>query len=573
MSIASDPNLQVVHINDFTPGVHNTSKALYLPTFGPDAPLGSASLAYRCYAKKGVGLLPFPSYYMFHSVSGNVGMQAAITAMASLTPALSAGWVQDIIVYGFQFWVPPTAVYFSIHSYSPTAGDSTPYTSTGASSEPNLLSWPNMAVCVNTISAAPTIQRCITTLDAQSFTTPKWVTIPAWDGSGTALSGTFAPSAWVNSWKVLYTNGRTAFGMNAPETGSLGGMAAEGFFASDIQAMTNIAVNGPNLFYPELGPHIGSWGSISAGELFIVYVAGGGAVIYGDIALPSSSIKLPGVVGTGTAVGAGVQSSIGLIYVTDSDGAYAWNGGNTSQKISDAIPDDQLYRNINAYSDPFPGGGVTLGVPTAHNDAWGNWAMFANNWMFDTENGGWWQVENPAIAQFNVHCPSVGSIDSFYSADGYETTTCRLYAWNRLAPSWTWTWVSSPIAAQPGALVSLEYIEICATNTAPNPVTIVATPAIPSAQPINPVSSPLPAPVSLINQTQPQPVTFTIPPYAVAWRGAQRVGWSAHNLCVQLIANNSAGSPPIGGPAPTLHELTLGYTVTRGTNVYPSGQS
>lgn len=125
----------------------------------------------------------------------------------------------------------------------------------------------------------------------------------------------------------------------------------------------------------------GTGGSISAGEFFIVKKRGGGLVVTGDIFSPSVTV-LPGVQPTGNIVGQGASTPIGFVYCSFDNGAWVWNGSNTSQKISQNL-DDGFF-----LPPEF--------VPMASNNygfyvsSFGDKVYFSNNWLYDTRTGGWW---------------------------------------------------------------------------------------------------------------------------------------------------------------------------------------
>ena len=76
----------------------------------------------------------------------------------------------------------------------------------------------------------------------------------------------------------------------------------------------------------------------------------------------------------------------GLIYCAEKLGAWLWNGGNVSQKLSANIRDD--------FFD------LESGVIESNNygffvHQWGKWALFSNNVIFDMVNSSWWNLYPP----------------------------------------------------------------------------------------------------------------------------------------------------------------------------------
>lgn len=125
----------------------------------------------------------------------------------------------------------------------------------------------------------------------------------------------------------------------------------------------------------------GAWGSVSVGELILIKKSGGGVVMNGDISAPNSVIPLPGIESTGDFVGKADASSIGLVYCSQNRGAWLWNGGNTSQKISSQIQDNFYDASSTVIQSN------NYGFCASH---WQDWVLFSNNWLFDPDTGAWW---------------------------------------------------------------------------------------------------------------------------------------------------------------------------------------
>lgn|SRR5215469_224139 len=552
----NDPNLTIVSIEDFTPGIFTFSRGNYPQVVTPRAPIGSASAigTYRCYAIANYGLVPFPTYRTLinSSVSLPNGGSESIAAMYPLASNPS-GLVPDAIVYATNTVTPgsPPTTGFAVRWIPATSLPSSStlfYSNSGSNLGSDHLFFA-AGVFIPPFSP-PTISnptRSVAIVDPTTGTMT-WVTAPAWNGTNTTGTIT-SPGVWNTTAHVFFVNNRMCFEMISNEALLYSNQqAASGIFSSDLNAMNNFS--GPNLFYPEMGIGIGTWGSISDGEFFFVYQGGGGVLVYGDLAFPTSAVKLPGLAGTGNADGPGVETSVGLVYVTDFDGAYVWNGGNTSTKISQAISDDVLFRG-----SPLPAPFSNTARASAHNDVWSNWVMFANNWMWDVLTGSWWKVEDPAVNTMMMHCPSLVTTGVFYSSDWMAVNntgstgpvTVHIFVWDRTIPATTYRWTSNPISPIPGRLFSLEWVEIVATNpTATGSATVTVTP-IGDAN-------------TLGNNTQ--HVAFTVPPNVQSWRGSMRLGFSGYNMQIQ-VDSVGAGS----NPAPSIHEIHLGFVPTRTSQV------
>lgn len=122
----------------------------------------------------------------------------------------------------------------------------------------------------------------------------------------------------------------------------------------------------------------GCGGSISAGELFLVKHRGGGVVVTGDIFAPNVTY-LPGVQPTGEGYGNADSGTAGFFYCSVDNGAWVWDGGNVSQKISPQLDDNFFHMD-----------------PAAENLSWyvrciGDKVYFSNNWLYDTRTQSWWK--------------------------------------------------------------------------------------------------------------------------------------------------------------------------------------
>jgi hypothetical protein len=123
----------------------------------------------------------------------------------------------------------------------------------------------------------------------------------------------------------------------------------------------------------------GAGGSISAGELFLVKRRGGGVIITGDINEPTSITYLPGVQPTGGGYGNADSGIQGLFYCSIDNGAWIWNGSNTSQKISQQL-DDSFFST--------PDAAIYL---SWYVRCIGDKVYFSNNWLYDTRSQSWWK--------------------------------------------------------------------------------------------------------------------------------------------------------------------------------------
>lgn len=555
----NDPQLQTVSINDFTAGIVRFARGDYPVVYPSVAPLGSASVAYRCYAKAGIGLIPFPTYTQVQTFTDTGTSSTPFLLSIAGMESLAANFDDSLITYFEEVEgttaSPPVTVDSVITRLAiPTrsgivsATPTTVYTNTFTT--PALTNWPNMDI--GEFENGGTFARCVVTTDFNTGgggPVPQWVSIPDWASSADENSGALSGPAF-ESPRAFYHATRLGY-FESPFATTAGGFTS---CNGDILTVSSTPLvlqpfTQSGIFFGELGSVIGTWGSISTGEFFALYTQGGALLFYGDLLAPTQVIKLPGVVGTGNVLGKAAQSTLGLIYATEDDGVYAWNGGNTADKISLQIPDDVLART----KPP-----STFGlVDHTHSSqaAWGQWVFFPNNWVFDMATQSWWNMEDPATLNFQVHTQSVSS-QFFHSAPGFVSNntgaalTLHTYRWDKNLPATSYTWISNPIPATVGALVQLQAVEVVATNPTANSATITVTATVPPGQ----------TPFPQQNPTQAQ--TYTIPANTVAWRGSLTFGYTDYNIELQVQAANSGSAA-----APTIHALNIGYTMTRVSKV------
>ncbi len=199
-----------------------------------------------------------------------------------------------------------------------------------------------------------------------------------------------------------------------------------------------IALGGADEVFVQEDPQgYGAWGSISASELFLVKHNTGGVVIQGDLNAPTVT-RLPGVTPTKGITSRAGASPIGLIYAVNNRGLWLWNGSNTSQKISEQLEDT-------FFEVPGVTPGLVYNGPTVDIVPWGDWVIVSNDWLFDTNLGGWWKLplytDNLAHLWYGVSWDG----STLYACAGIPTATHMLDVYDRATPSTTYTWTSYPM--------------------------------------------------------------------------------------------------------------------------------
>lgn len=199
----------------------------------------------------------------------------------------------------------------------------------------------------------------------------------------------------------------------------------------------------------------GCVGSISTGELLMVKREGGGVVVNGDVFSPSSVLYLPGIQPTGSLYGKPAASELGLFYCSTAKGAWLWDGGNVSQKISSQLRDN--------FWD------VGAAALTTHNNLgfyaqrWGKLIVFSNNFCYTTETQSWW-VLYPNETSGDASTPGrtffwfnegVRGFELWASPWKVHKTGANLTDWlclfTSLVPAPHYRWTSLPIHVTPTA--------------------------------------------------------------------------------------------------------------------------
>jgi len=582
----SDPALQYLRINDFTPGIYRYKRGSQPLAYSSNAPLGSCSHAYRCLARPGIGLVPLPNYVTAQTHTATDASNPVCLSMGSMLALNARGGATGDLVCTIltQVGHPEVKTQFDVTrfvTYAPgsvppglgyptaplscyTNSQTTPITvgGVGYAFPFNTVSWPSIDYAAWQDPSTSIYGR--TSLTHDPITTclnlgtgpGKWVTVPGWQTPtwptvAQSASGNFplvsaGIATYPNTFYHATRMGIWQIGDRAVGSVSGNWVASDDTILEVSGQLNPTVITNAGTFFPEMGTAINTWGSISTGELVAIYNEGGAILIYGDMLAPTQVFKLPGVQGAAT-YNKGALSEIGMIYV-GADGVYSWNGDNSSQRLSQQIPDD-VFARIHQGN-----GFQTSPVNQSDVHCWGPWVVFPQNWLFDTRTQGWWLVEDPTVINFQVYA---GTGTSLFASPGIAyanagaTATLLTYMFN-MATTYqnSYYWVSSPLPVTQDALVSIQLVEIVASNPTSQPATIVVQPGVPAGQ------------TPLAQQNPNQPLTFTVPPTTISWRGSLRSGYTDYN--VQLAVTATGGGTT---EAPILHELNVGWTQIRTAGV------
>lgn len=281
----------------------------------------------------------------------------------------------------------------------------------------------------------------------------------------------------------------------------------------------------------------GAWGSMSVGEAIFIKDQGGAVIVNGDILAPTSVISLPGVESIGAIGRPGSADSCenGLVYCANRRGAWVWNGGNTSQKISHQLRDDFFSADLTAPSSP--SGSYLFFVKR-----WQGWALFSNNYFYNTETKSWW-VLYPNSTNGDANTP--GRTFSMFAQGRLSN---HMYAVSNVIPSngewWNqfdaeipaphYQWQSLPIHVVPTANRVCDVRHVFVRLSSPDGSTTGTCKVTINGQIIG--TTP---PITNVN-----PTVYRF-----------NAGIQTADIVVQVNGDNTAGSPPI------VHSIDVEYRV------------
>lgn len=299
---------------------------------------------------------------------------------------------------------------------------------------------------------------------------------------------------------------------------------------------------------PESPFGYGAWGSVSAGELVLVKIAGGGLMSYDDLVYPRV-VRLPAIQSTGPVAQEGSFCSAGMLYYAHNNGIYAWNGNNTAQKISTQLRGD-------VFNPTYPQIGSTLGKATppvlyqrnqyiSHTN-WRDRVMFPNHWMFDTQLNSWWLLEQlpDTSGLFDItYWSAIGNTLYGMKSHWTASTPQSLYQYVDTAGNGKdiYSWQSQFIPLGEGSQVSIHEVELTAIPTiAGSSVLVTLTAESGSTTTLTFSLTPVTGqPIKLIQQLD-TPIV-------------------AYGLTIRLVSNSNSSA----FEAPVINSVSIGTSLSR----------
>ena len=540
-----DPGLTYLTIDDFRPGIVSQAKYAYgasdnsapVPWLGkPGAAQENGTVG--CIALANGGLAPLPG--ISKTVSSGYAVPGGATAwingvnVHSLASGSSVGFSNDEIVYGFEIKQGTTRT-FELNSWLDAAAVTTVIFQEGPATDTstagiNALS--SGLTRVNPTAPLQPGQPCLSlsytfAQDAGAISY-NWL-YPNPSSPGVVGLYTFVPS--YNSLTLTHQNRVVELTLdNYPWIGTIGGVTTlfptnETFNYTD-PPNSNVMGAQNEVFVEEYPSGVGAWGSISAGELFLVKQAGGAFIVSGDLNSPTITF-LGGVTPTYGTINhdGGAQTLQGLVYASDFNGVWAWQGGMTSQKLSGNLNDD-------FWMVPTEGGF------SFSASSWGDWICTTNGWVFDTANGGWWKLTNPGFTPLYCRVRSDGTA-MWTVANNFTSGAAPIIAqYNYATPGNAYTWQSYPLTQTKDRNISIQEVIVRAQGVGTVTLTFAGSGGTTAVT--------LPTPVN-VNSAVPVSTRMNV-------GSASGQTFQTHNVTVNIASTGTGG-----GPAPVVYSVSIGF--------------
>ncbi len=476
----SEEKLQWVSLSNFTPGIWNAS-GRGLGTTAVPAPLGAAQQTntYRCVALPGGGLAPLPKMTKTWASTDPASTYSSgpwLTSMYAFGPtnASSAPSAYPDEIFLIVEWLDSTpnrhARFYRLNAFAAVTVTNTLASADSTTASPVNQFWGSAFGSSRMNTTDPTLPGVpVVVWDwyeqpgegnagyTYTFPDPSTSNVTAVMTLSTTMANTVCHQGRVLQLDAaIYSHGATS---NVPTNENVN-------FTDPPNSATMGTQN--EVFSQENPVGYGAWGSISAGELFLVKNSGGGVIVSGDIANPSIT-RLPGVVPAGQMMSKASSTPHGLFYLANEGGVYVWRGGDTSAHVSPQLSPNSFPNNAKGTSTDTLNPSL-IGIQ-AHLEAWQNWVLVSNNWLYDTQTNSWWQIESQDT--INIRWWSRGShTNLMYGAPISYDPDIAVYTWDKSIAALSWSWQSHPIPASIDRLVEVREMVLVAQGTGTVTVTM-----------------------------------------------------------------------------------------------------
>lgn len=286
------------------------------------------------------------------------------------------------------------------------------------------------------------------------------------------------------------------------------------------------------VFVQEWPVGVGAWGSMSAGELFLVKNRGGGYIVSGDLNFPTVT-SLGGVTPSFTRAFLSASTPIGMVYGSETNGVWVWNGSNVSQKLSEQLNDDFFFSPTQPPNQTIQGA----------FQSWQDLLVTPNNYVYDTNNGGWWKLDDQTVPYSWYGVSFEGQ--SLYCFPGVVTdhTQPIAYKYSKVSPATAWQWTSYPLQVSKDKSIVVRELVVRAQGEGTITLTVTGVDLATGAT----------TPTDQTFTTTAQPLTFRF--------DAGTNGLRAQDLTITIAAAGVSS-----GPAPIVYSLSIGWTDTKPLN-------
>jgi hypothetical protein len=227
---------------------------------------------------------------------------------------------------------------------------------------------------------------------------------------------------------------------------------------------------GTNYIIPgeESSSGYGAVASMNANELVLIRHDGGALVIRASLDQPQL-ISLPMVEGSHGVECVPAVTPLGLVYLSR-NGVFAWNGQDSSQKLSQQIDGDLT--DCSPTIQPYGSRGRLAW--------WHPFLLVPNNLLMDSRTGGWWKLDNDADHPV-YNCYDTDRDGRLYAFRHKTTQTNNIPfdRYDQTALAADWSWQSLPIldevAAGKDRFDSMASVELTAERAATGTPVITVT--------------------------------------------------------------------------------------------------
>ncbi len=290
----------------------------------------------------------------------------------------------------------------------------------------------------------------------------------------------------------------------------------------------------------------GGIGSISVGELALVKKRGGLIQIIGDITAPTLITPYPGVQSTGDLFGRATSTPQGLVYCSERQGAWVWNGGNAATKMSPQL--DDAFFDCSTAEGMTGGGGFPSNNYGYFAEWWGDFVLFSNNYLYNTLTNSWWRLypttdsDNYTGRQYFHYSRGVFGNQMFASplkiTSGADTAWVTVF--DNTVPTSHYQWQSLPVQVTETRVLDIRRIVLRSNDVMAGGTVTVSVIASDG---------------ETVLWTATTVSAITEDPTMFVWDVGQGA-LGLNNITIRINADNATA----GSSAPTVRSLSVAYT-------------